>query len=120
MTRRGRKRPRQGRAPLSFSLDYTENVALFHDGEFFAIDLDLGARPFAEQHAVTLLHIERNELAALVANPRANSDDLSLHRLLLGGVGNDDAAGSFLFFFDAPDHDAVLERTEIHGVNLNG
>ena len=36
-------------------------------------------------------------------------------RLLLGGVGNDDAAGSLLLGIDALDDDAVVKRTEFHG-----
>ena len=35
---------------------------------------------------------KRHELAALVAHAGADGDHFALHRLLLGGVGNDDAA----------------------------
>ena len=65
---------------------------LLHDQEILAVDLDLGARPLAEQDAVAGLDVERDELAALVAGAGADGDDLALLRLLLGGVGNDDAA----------------------------
>ena len=36
----------------SLVLDHTHDVGLFHDDQLFAVELDLGARPFAEQHAV--------------------------------------------------------------------
>src|SRR6516162_870501 len=77
-------------------LNDPENIALFHDGEFFAVDLDFRARPFAEQHAVAGLDVERNELPVLVAQAGAGGDDLALHRLLLGGVRNYDTSGSLL------------------------
>jgi hypothetical protein len=51
-----------------------DNVALFHDRQLFAVDLDLRARPFAEQHAVPFLHINRHQFAALVA--RAGADGI--------------------------------------------
>ena len=56
------------------------------------IDLDFGARPFAEQHAVTDLDVDGNELAGLVTATGSNSDDLTLRGLFLGGIRNDDAA----------------------------
>jgi len=38
--------------------------------------------------------------------------------LLLGGVGNDDAAGRLFLGIDALDDDAVVKRTKLHGVLL--
>src|SRR4051812_32421111 len=35
------------------------DVALFHDQQFLTIELHFGTRPFAEQHAVTNLEINR-------------------------------------------------------------
>jgi hypothetical protein len=61
------------------------------------------------------LHVERDELAGLVAAARADGDDLALLGLFLGGVRNDDAALGLLFFLDALDDDAVVQRTELHG-----
>ena len=60
------------------------------------IDFDLGARRFAEQDAVADLDVNRDELAALVAASGANGGYLALLRFLLGGVGNDYAAGGLL------------------------
>ena len=76
-------------------VEHAHDVGLLHDQEFLAVDLDLGARPFAEQHAVADLDVDRDELAALVAAARADGDDFALRGLFLGGVGNDDAAGDF-------------------------
>jgi hypothetical protein len=74
-------------------VEHAHDVGLLHDQEFLAVDLDLGAGPFAEQHAVADLQIDGNELAGLVAAARADGDDLALGGLFLGGVGDDDAAG---------------------------
>src|SRR4029079_9770572 len=74
-------------------LEHAHDVSLLHDQVVDAVELDLGPRPFAEQHALANLQIDLNELAGFVAAPRADGDDLALRGLLLGGVGDDDAAG---------------------------
>src|SRR3974390_865330 len=61
--------------------DHAHDVALFHDQVLDAVELDLGARPLSEQHAITDLHVDRDQLAALVAATRADGDDLALARL---------------------------------------
>ena len=97
------------------ALDHAHDVGFLHDQKVLAVDLDLGAGPFAEQHPVARLEFERHELAAFVAGAGADGDDLALLRLLLGGVGNDDAALGLLLSFDAADDDAVVQWTEFHG-----
>jgi hypothetical protein len=74
-------------------VDDAHDVGLLHDQEFITVDLDLGARPFAEQHAVAFSDINRDELAGLVAATRADGDDLALRAFLLSCVRDDDAAG---------------------------
>src|SRR6266478_8985981 len=94
--------------------DDAHDVALLHDQELFAVDLDFGARPFAEQHPVADLDIDGDQLAGLVAAAGANGDDLALGGLFLGGVGNDDATCGLLFGIDALDNDAIVKWTEFH------
>src|SRR5229473_8057803 len=94
------------------------DVAFLHDQQLLAIELDLGAGPFAEQHAVADLEIYRNELAGFVAPTWADRRDFALRGLFLGTVRNDDAACGFVFGIDAFDHDAVVERTEFHAILL--
>src|SRR6202048_111883 len=84
------------------------DVALLHDYQFLAIELDLGAGPLAEQHAVADLEIDRNQLAGLVAATGAHGGDFALRGLFLGAVRNDDAASGLLFGVDTLDHDAVV------------
>src|SRR6266852_1409059 len=79
---------------------------------------NVGARPFAEQHAVTDLEVDRDQLACFVTAARADRRDFALRGLFLGSVRNDDAACAFVFGIDAFDHDAVVERTEFHATLL--
>src|SRR5215212_2339248 len=95
------------------------DVALLHDQELFVVDLDFGARPFAEQHAIANLQVDWNQLAGFVTAARADRSDFTLRGLFLRGVRNDDAASCLLFGVDALDHDAVVKRTEFHAVLLN-
>src|ERR1700756_2333718 len=94
------------------------DVAFLHDQQLLAVDLDLGARPLAEQHAVADLDVDRDQLAALITAAGADGDDFALRGLFLGGVRNNDAGSGLLFSFDALDHDAVVKRTEFHAVLL--
>ena len=55
-------------------------------------------------------------LSSRAAGP--DGDDLALLRLLLDGVGNDDAALCLLLAFNATDDDAVVQRTEFHGARF--
>src|SRR4029434_2141466 len=72
------------------------DVAFLHDQEILTVDLDLGAGPLAEQHAVADLEVNRDQLAGFVAATRADGDDFALGGLFLGSVGNDDAASGLL------------------------
>ena len=86
---------------LCFGLgQHSHDVALFHDEVLDAVDLDLGARPFAKQHAVANLDVNRNELAIFVTSTGPGGDDPTLLRLFLSSVGNNDAAGGFLLGID--------------------
>src|SRR6185312_8932224 len=96
-------------------IDHAHDVGLLHDQEILAIELDLGTRPFSEQHAVAGLDVERVKRAALVARAGAGGDDFAFHRLLLHGVGDDDAAGGFRLLLDTTDQDAILQWTQFHG-----
>src|SRR6202790_1711624 len=102
-------------APLR---QHAHDVALLHDQEFLAIELDLGARPFAEQHTVADLEVDRDQLAGFVPAARPNRRDFALRGFFLGTVRNDDATCGFVFGIDAFDHDAVVEWTEFHAILL--
>src|SRR5205814_10492610 len=97
----------------------THDVALLHDQQLLAVDLDLGTGPFAEQHAVADLEVDRDQLAILVTAAGSDRRDFALRGLFLGSVRNDDAASCLLFGVDALDHNAVVKRTEFHAVLLS-
>src|SRR3954454_20063707 len=97
-------------------VQYAHDVGLLHDQEILAVDLDLGARPLAEQHAVANLDVDRNELAGLVTAARAHRGHFALRRLFLRGVGDDDATSRLLIGGDTLDDDAVVKRTKLHGI----
>src|SRR6202165_2394976 len=95
------------------------DVAFLHDQQVLAIDLDLGARPLAEQDALADLEVDRDQLAGFVTAARTDCRDFALRGLFLGAVRNDDAASCLLFGVDALDHNAVVKRTEFHAVLLS-
>src|SRR5262245_19641885 len=96
------------------AFEHAEDVALFHDEKLLAVDLDLGARPFAEQHPLAGLHVERHKRALLVAGAGADGHDRALLRLLLRGIGDDDAAFGPLILLDTAHDDAVMQWTKLH------
>src|SRR4051812_25832636 len=96
------------------SVEDREEVVLAHDQVLLTIDLDLGAAVLREQHLVAGLHVERDDLAVLVALAGADRDDLAPHRLLLRGVGDEQTAGGLGLLIEALDQDAVVQRTDLH------
>src|SRR5712675_1196288 len=114
--------PQAARSGRFLARDFLDNhahdVALLHDQVLDAVELDLGARPLAEQHPVTDLHVNRDELAVFVAAAGADAGDLALGGLFLRRIGNDDPAGGLLFSFDALDDDTIVKRAEFHDVLL--
>ncbi len=84
--------------------------------EILAVDLDLGAGPFAEQHAIADLDVERVQFAVLAPRAGAGGEHLAFHRLFPSGVGDDDAASALFFLFDATNQHAILQRSKCHGV----
>src|SRR6516164_1800896 len=84
------------------ALEVAYDVGLLLNHQFFAVDLDFGARPFPEQHAVSGFDVERMHLSVFPAGTRPDSDDLAFHWLFLSGVGNDDPSRRLRFLLDAP------------------
>src|SRR6202790_4028378 len=99
----GLRRPLQGLAVFDDAVD----VVLLHVVEFFAVYLDFGAGPFSEQDEVARLHFRLYSFSVVIERAGTNGNDLAFLGLLLGGFGNDNAAGGFLFILDAADDHAV-------------
>src|SRR5579864_5013279 len=103
---------------LLLAFNHGHDVFFAHDHELFTVDLHLVPAVLAEQDLVADLHIERPDRAVFENLALADRHDLSLHRLLSRGIGNDDAAGGGTLLFQAFHDDAVMKRTNLHGCSL--
>src|SRR3954451_15628957 len=77
-----------------------EDVAGVQDQQVIAFDGDLGAAVLRVDDGVAHLYVDRNDLVGLIrAATGSDSQHLTLLRLLLGGVGDDQPAGGGLLRF---------------------
>src|SRR6185312_9097800 len=74
------------------------------------------AGPLAKQDAVAGSHVQGHDLPLLIAGAGPHRGDLTLHRLLLSCVRNDNAACGLLFSDQPANDDAVAQGTEIHEI----
>src|SRR5262245_28400430 len=95
-------------------LENGEDVFLAHDEVLLVVDLHLGARVLPEQDLVAGLDVEGDLLAVVAHLAGAHGDDLALLRLLLGRVRDDDPAPADLLLLQTLDHDAIVQRTNLH------
>src|SRR5207247_10295227 len=92
------------------SVNYGEDVIAVEDFVFPAIQVHFGAAILADEHAVTLLDFNGNDLAVVVLLPRTDSDDNSLGGLFPGGIRYDDAASLDFLFLGWLNQHVVCER----------
>src|SRR3954469_20765100 len=105
---------------VSLRLDLGKDVALAQHEQLLTIDLDLGAAVLAVQDLVAFGDVERDALLAiLVVAALADGDDLALLGLLLGSVGEDDAADGRLLLLDGPHDQPIAQGLELHGSSLS-
>src|SRR5678816_3645135 len=90
-----------------FRIENREHFVLAHNEVFLAIELDVLPGVLPEQNRVACLHVERHAVR-LFPFTEADSDDLSLLRLFLGAIGDDDSADFLFALIDALDNDAVV------------
>src|SRR4051812_20492003 len=97
------------------AVDDGEDVAAGKDQHVLAPDGDLGAAVLAVDDGVAHLDVERDDLAGLLGTPAgAGGQYLALLGLLLGSVGNHQAADGGLLSLVGADDDAVVEGLEVH------
>src|SRR6266436_3481874 len=94
--------------------DDAEDVFLAHHQVLLAFHLDLGAGVLREEDAVAGLDVERADLAVLEDLAVADGEHLTLDRLLLRRVGDDDSALGLLLLLHALHDHAVLQRPDLH------
>src|SRR5919106_4882705 len=110
---------RPASAELSMSsADDAEQVLFLEDHVLDAAELDLGARPLAVDHLVADLDVERLQAAVLQPLALADSHDLALHGLLLGGVGNDDSGLGLGLGGHGLQQQPIVQGLEFHGLSF--
>ena len=95
-----------------------EDVVLAHDDVLFAVDLDLGAGVLAEQDAVARLDVERDDLPSSSRLPAPTAMTLPSSGFSLAESGMMMPPRVFSTSSTRRDQDAILQRTDVHGVLL--
>ena len=96
----------------------SQDIRFLHDQQVFAVDLDFGARPFAEQNFVASLNIKRRHSAVFCLGTCANGDDFAFLWLFLSCIRDNDPASGFCFGLDPTDENAIMQWTKCHMLNL--
>src|SRR5687767_15988219 len=89
-----------------------EHVRLAQDQILFGVDGDFGAAVLAVENLVSDLDLHRDSNVLLVP-AGADGDDLTLLRLFLGRVWNEESAAHLLRVLQRPDDDAIGERSDL-------
>ena len=99
----------------SYALRSAENgqdIAGGNDQVILTLIVHLGAAILGVQHLIADLDVDRNALAGIVTTARANSQNFTLLRLLLGIVRNEQTGCGLGFGFRLLDDDLVFQRCE--------
>ena len=100
---------------VSLLLHHSQNVALAHNNQLFAVDFDFRAGVLAVNNLLTFRHLHLDFLAIHIA-AGADSENNRHLRLLLRGAGqNQTRLGGFLGF-NILDDNAVTQRLHGHSV----
>jgi hypothetical protein len=102
-----------------YRISFTAIGVLADDDVVFALELDFGARVLADEYLVAGLDRERVRAATVEDLAVADGDDHRLKRLLLGGVGNEQATGGLLILRDAGGQDAIVEWADPHFTSVS-
>src|SRR5690606_23530296 len=95
-------------------IDDGQDVALPEDQVLLPFELHLSAAVLGEDDPVADLDLQLDPLAVLQDPTGADGDDLTLLRLLLGRVGQVDAALGPFLFLDRLDDDPIAQWPERH------
>src|SRR3982074_1855882 len=97
--------------------DHGQHVLLADDQVLDVLDLELASRVLGVEHAVTDLELHGQPGAIVKGPARADSLDQAFLGLLLGGVGQNDAALGHVLALDRRYYHAITERFQVHGVS---
>src|SRR4051794_3077969 len=98
--------------------DLGQDVGLAQHEEVLAVDHDVRAAVLGVEDLVALRDVDGNTVAIVVDLALADGENLAALRLLLGGVGEHDAARRRLLLLYRLDDQAIAQRLELHGPNL--
>src|SRR3954454_10709508 len=98
--------------------DLGQDVGLAQHEEVLAVDHDVCAAVLGVEDLVALRDVDGNTVAVVVDLALAHGENLAALRLLLGSVGQDDAARRRLLLLYRLDDQAIAQRLELHGPNL--
>src|SRR4029077_13994071 len=96
------------------SADFHQDFLFTEDEVLLAVDIDVDARVFAEEDAVTDFHIECHAMAFFNL---ASSDGhyFTLMRFFFRRIGDNDPAFRGRFLLQPAYEDAIVQRSDIHG-----
>jgi hypothetical protein len=98
----------------------TENFILTHDQQLFAIELNLAAGILSEEDPVADLNVKGHNLAVFEALALPDCSHFAFLRLLFRRIGDDEPAGGlFILRVEPFYYDPVVERSNVHTLNLH-
>src|SRR3954470_17917267 len=100
------------------AVDLCQDVGLAQHEQVLALDRDLGAAVLGVEDLVALGDVERDALVVVADLAVTDGEDLAALRLLLGSVGEDDAARRRLLLLYRLDDQSIAQGLELHGPNL--
>ena len=100
-------------AKLAKKVKSAEEIILAHELQLLVAQLHFRAAVLRQQHRVADLDVERDLLVVLV-HLLADGEHLALDRLLLGCVGDNDAADRLFLFLDRFDENAIAQGSYFH------
>jgi hypothetical protein len=91
-----------------------KDVVLAQNDVFFAVEFDFGPQVLADEHYVA--HHDRGRLQPAILEELAASDgdNARFEWLLLGGIGDEEAAGGLAFVSESFRQYAIMKWTDIH------
>src|SRR4029450_9357293 len=94
--------------------DLREHVRLAQDQNIVGAELDLGAAVLPVDDLVAHGDFHRDDLPRGVAGARSDGEDAAALRLLLRGIGQDDAARGRLLLLECLEDQTIAQRLQIH------
>src|SRR3954453_16395291 len=94
--------------------DLGQDVGLAQHEELLAVDRDLRPAVLGVEDLAALGHVDRDALVVVTELAVTDGEDLAALRLLLGRIGEDDAARRRLLLLYRLDDQAIAQGLELH------